>query len=207
MSSVIRETFFAIHLFHAQIFAMSENLEKIIAQMLKVNRKECCDSIIQTKYKHQTGQFNDWIAETILSHYCNYANHLAGKQKLKTVVGNAEQNMTKEEREDWKKTDTVRALCWKKFEEFRRHPNVKQRVKFDKISDRLKRFFMEQINEKDINTNENKWIVSFEEITNVYPKVKEIQFINEYRFDNNVLENLIKQIDRKEEQKEHNLAA
>eukprot|EP01084_Bolivina_argentea_P295215 508188_1 len=53
LSSWTRQAFFALHLFKEQMFLMSEHLEQIVAQCLKINRHECC--INNAKYKHQHG--------------------------------------------------------------------------------------------------------------------------------------------------------
>jgi len=53
---------------------------------------------------------------------------------------------------------------------------------------------MEQTKDRDINTNEFKWTISFTEITRIFPNVKEIHFVNRYKFDNTALKALIKQI-------------
>merc|ERR550525_2018717 len=84
-----------------------------------------------------------------------------------------------------------------KFREILECPNERQCVKFDSISPILKRFFMEYSKKKDIDTGERKWTISFEEILTVYPNVKELHFMNEYRFDDGVLQRLIEQIERK----------
>ena len=67
-----------------------------------------------------------------------------------------------------------RVLCalWMKFNDFREHPNAKQRIKFDVISEHLKRFFMEKIDDKDVETGKNQWRVSFAQITLVYPNAQ-----------------------------------
>ena len=56
---------------------------------------------------------------------------------------------------------------------------------------------MELTNERDLGTNERKWTISFREIVNVYPNLEEIHFMNHYRFDDGVLQRLIRQIQRK----------
>ena len=45
-------------------------------------------------------------------------------------------------------------------------------------------------------TFERKWTISFKEIAHVYPNVEELHFINEHRFDDGVLQRLIRQIQR-----------
>merc|ERR1712228_300513 len=80
------------------------------------------------------------------------------------------------------------------FDEFRLNPNKWQRIKFDLISVHLKRFFMTESDEKDVKTGDNRWDISFDEITTVYPNIKELHFINNYKFDNIALQRLIRHI-------------
>merc|ERR1712130_198380 len=87
------------------------------------------------------------------------------------------------------------SVLWKKFNEFRKQQIV---IKFDNISEILKTFFMEELNEKNIKTNENKWIISFDKIVFVYPNAKELIFLNEYEFDDRVSKRLRKQIEKKD---------
>merc|ERR1712157_410732 len=107
--------------------------------------------------------------------------------------------MGDEQKADFQRKKAMSPVFWEKFEYFRKFPNIRQSIKFDQMSDLLKRFFMEQIDDKDIKTKQRKWVISFDEITTVYPNVKEIHFLNEYRFSNHVLERLIKQIEKGKE--------
>ena len=107
-------------------------------------------------------------------------------------------DLTQTDQDDYKECRKLAVIWWSKFNEIREFPNERQCVKFDRISDILKRFFMEQTNERDIKTNKRKWTISFQEILNVYPNVKELHFMNEYRFDDGVLQRLTEQIQRKD---------
>merc|ERR1712228_169623 len=98
---------------------------------------------------------------------------------------------------DVNRRNKIAPIIWNKFDEARKCPNKQQRVKFDVVSRSLKRFFMEEMDEKEIITNESKWSVSFEKIANVYPNIKEIHFLNEYKFTDKVLNNLMDCIRRK----------
>ena len=75
------------------------------------------------------------------------------------------------------------AMHWLKFEEFRKCPNQRQRVRFDVICDELKPFFMD-------NDGDGVWALSFERILRVYPNLKEAHFVNEYKVNDNVLSQL-----------------
>eukprot|EP01084_Bolivina_argentea_P228140 385374_1 len=50
ISSWVKQQFFAVHLFGQHMFSMSEHLERILAQFLKVNRYECCKLEQREKY-------------------------------------------------------------------------------------------------------------------------------------------------------------
>ncbi len=60
VSSWMRQLFLAVHLFDEQIFSMSEDLERTLAQFLKVNRFECCKNETNKIYKEQQEYYNDW---------------------------------------------------------------------------------------------------------------------------------------------------
>ena len=91
----------------------------------------------------------------------------------------------------WKR---LTPIFWNKFDFFRFNLNQRQRLRFDEISPILKRFFMEQTAERDIKTGHRKWTISFREITTIFPNVKELHFVNQYKFDDVVLQALIDQI-------------
>eukprot|EP01083_Nonionella_stella_P271885 921757_1 len=85
-ASVIREEFFALHLFKEQMFSMGEHLQRILVQYLKVNRGECCDECDQTKqikYKQQQKDFDDWPMEYMMQRLC-------GMQHRSTIAKGAD---------------------------------------------------------------------------------------------------------------------
>eukprot|EP01084_Bolivina_argentea_P259485 437832_1 len=100
------------------------------------------------------------------------------------------------------KSDKVFDVLWKKFNEFRETPNVRQCVKFDQISNHLRRFFMDESDQKSIESGIPRWIPSFDEITTVYPNVKELHFLNEYILTEHVLNNLEKHFENKKKKGE-----
>eukprot|EP01084_Bolivina_argentea_P216192 367317_1 len=153
---------------------MSEHLERILAQFLKVNRKECCDKDVQNEYKKQSAGF-----ESVSIRLCKLAHPKGLKTKDETVS-----KYRRETKEDINREQRVYPIIWKKFNEFRLSP---KRIKFNTISDNLKRFFMDETEEKIVETGQQKWQISFDLITSVYQNVIEIHFINEYRFDDDVL--------------------
>lgn len=201
MVSMVREWFFLLQLFKEQMFSMDEQLELYLASALAVNRKECCEN--KKKY---AGKYDDeimipeseWNLNLDEAHF-EYANHSEdGKDLFKKRMDQELQKLTDDQRADWEECKNLAVIWWHKFEQIRKYPNERQCVKFDRISDILKRFFMEHTNERDIATNKRRWTISFEEILTVYPNVEELHFINEYRFDDGVLQRFMKQIKRKD---------
>merc|ERR1712173_214079 len=79
MSSLMREIFFALHLFKESIFSTSDHLERIVAQFLKVNRRECCDENVQQKYSYQYDE--KWDPQTMCVPLCAAAEHPEGIKK------------------------------------------------------------------------------------------------------------------------------
>eukprot|EP01084_Bolivina_argentea_P073037 132570_1 len=238
MSSIVREEFFALHLFKEQIFTMSEHLERILDRFLKTNRYECCGEFKTEEEKKELGLCdetlkeykehhdvnNDWSIDYICKKICCF-RHCGGEKAweemdtwIKTKENNiqelkkqntdeAKQKMKDLEKQiqDLEKNRKVLPVVIKKFEEFQATPNNSQRIKFDKISDHLKRFFMTLGNEEkndetqndvdyDVNTGKPKWTISFERIIEVYPKARQIIFINEYELTEKVLNSLLNQI-------------
>ena len=199
VSSLMRETFFALHLFKEQIFSMSDHLERIISGFLKVNRGECCSDSIQKQYEDHYD--SKWNPNTLCTLLCPAAGHPKGIEEWELRKANAKTKSLSdnEQKEDIERAFKLAPILWNKFNEFRQHPNGRQCVKFDVISNNLRSFFMEPTDDFDINTkNEIFWRVSFAEICTVYPNIKEIHFTNQYRLDDGVLRNLLRQIQRKE---------
>eukprot|EP01083_Nonionella_stella_P146257 459785_1 len=184
-SSIAREMFFAIHLFREQIFSMSEHLERILNQFLKVNRYELCDKdvIMMKKYKAQNK--DDWGSKSegcLPSKICSL-----GARHRKFVAVHEPEN--DQDAKDFARIKRIIQILWNKFQAFALEPNEGQRIKFDTISQRLKRFFMAKISDKD-----SEWRVSFKEIMKVFKNAKEIRFMNEYHLDQVVKDRLEKQL-------------
>merc|ERR1712228_873479 len=67
--------------------------------------------------------------------------------------------------------------------QFRELPNMKQIIKIDIVSDRLKPYFFDELENVNIKTKKKRFAVSFEKITNLFDNVREIHFINEYKLE------------------------
>ena len=96
-------------------------------------------------------------------------------------------------------------ILWWKFNELRNNPNLQQRIRFDRISPHLLRFFTDHL---DFDGNEIPRTISFVEILRVYPNAKTIMFVNRHLDGNGhnvscvnevVLENLINVVSKEKE--------
>merc|ERR1711920_1181890 len=67
----------------------------------------------------------------------------------------------------------------------------RQILKLDCISENLKPYFMNR-------NNGDAWTVSFEKISRLFPKLKQIPFMNSYRFDDETLKRLVDWLQRDE---------
>ena len=100
--------FFAVHLFREQIFSMSDHLERILKQFLKVNRMECCHSEARKKYAaavHEDpvkGPHKDWKIHkegcmgTYLCHlagHCLKSDHEICKKDINSNESNLQQSL------------------------------------------------------------------------------------------------------------------
>merc|ERR1719242_779399 len=195
LASWLREEFLVIHLFREQIFAMHPHLAQILAQYLRVCRRECCHETTTKEYQQRYDHDDDgmvpltlnWRGKELCAHAIGHRMVIQEEYEFIDDLDPDDQLAVKQ----WKR---LTPLFWNKFEYFRFNLNQRQRLKFDTISPILKRFFMEQSKERNIKTNERKWTISFREITTIFPNVKILHFVNQYKFDDVVLKALIEQI-------------
>eukprot|EP01084_Bolivina_argentea_P078734 142893_1 len=145
---------------------MSEDLERILAQFLKVNRHECCYELYdkeekqdrKEKYLKQHATHVDWNLPCMVYYICNRFHQVLSDEQIKQM--NLKKNVVEDNKEDecLCRKQKIFPVTWNKFEKFRKQPNIRQRVKFDKISNYLKRFFMEESkDEKDVKSGDAKW--------------------------------------------------
>jgi len=199
--SMLRQAFFALQLFKEQVFSMNDILAFEIGWAFAVNRRECCVN----KQKYEIPQEIPMWQDTL--HFGHFlANHKSMMESLsvgidrKTFEEQIEEQqsgMTDGQKQDMQEMDNLYKVWWHKFEQIRQTPNERQCVKFDVISNNLKRYFLEQTKELDLKSGKRRWTISFEEILTVYPNVKELHFMNYYRFDDGVLRRLITQIKKR----------
>merc|ERR1712228_117043 len=178
LASFTRAVFFVIHIFREQIFSMSENLENFLAMFIELHLMEKKKEIfkVRNEYQLQSKIHGEWLGQQV------YVD-----RKLKYVNNKDEFRQKK-----------VLKILWNKFNQFRELPNMKQIIKIDIVSDRLKPYFFDELENVNIKTKKKRFAVSFEKITNLFENVREIHFINEYKFDNVIMRKLIKQIKKKE---------
>ena len=158
VASLIKEAFFAVHLFKEQIFSMSGHVEMMLYDFLLVNRQDCCGD-------HGVDAMKDEMGSPIWIHLCHLAGHYTKKPHNKSwnestvhmekqferwaAINHFEredEKMNDEESKKWNQLRTrkifkmsfrVREILWMKFNEFRMTPNPEQRIKFDRISTKL----------------------------------------------------------------------
>eukprot|EP01084_Bolivina_argentea_P319455 554104_1 len=99
---------------------------------------------------------------------------------LKSMINGIDQREDKQQR--------IMKILYNKFNDFRKCPNRQQTIKICEISENLKPYFLDYIR-LDIHNNP-KYIISFEKIANIFENCQEIQLINLYTFDNNMLSHL-----------------
>ena len=87
--------------------------------------------------------------------------------------------------EQWKR---VMRILWNKFNEFRKNPNGAQLIKIDQISDGLKDRFLQKYEDDD---GEIEYNVNLQKIRKIFPNLQEVQYFNHYKFDDDVLEQLV----------------
>ena len=183
-------------------------LERIVKQFLKVNRRECCND--HQKARHAAESWGDWHENGILNKLCHASGgvHKDRTSEFENMWFENQTSRTTMDTAEWRMWWKILPILLGQFNRFREEPNAKQRVKFDCISGQLKRFFMKQEGDADIETGQPRWVISFDEIVSVYPNVKELHFINEYMFDDRVLRKLINRIKKgldESEYDEHHL--
>jgi len=92
----------------------------------------------------------------------------------------------------------------KKFQQFCEFPNRRQILKIDRVSEELRPYFFDKISNEDMDKdgdekvddtenggNTERWSLSFEKLSFLFPNLRQIHFWNLYRFDDMVLEQLI----------------
>merc|ERR1712126_534782 len=207
VASQIRTAFFAIHLFREQMFSMSDNLEWYLVQFLRCNIKDCCTHTFEQRNEwKKTGQNNirfsflSWLCAIIADH----GDPVTKKSEWESWK-NKDKNMYRDD--NWK---VVMGILWRKFNDFRMAPNVKQVVKIDRGGERLKEFFLR----KQLNANGGEmtdlegnplYDVDFKKILRVFPKVREIYYLNQYKFDDKALDQLVDILKRKKDDKRFKL--
>eukprot|EP01083_Nonionella_stella_P001119 3241_1 len=169
LQSKTRDIFFSIHLFKEQIFSMSPHLEYYLVNLLKCNRLDCCENIT----KSISTSFLLWLC-------CEIAHH-------PNSITSARDWICMNGTDNCYANRNIITILWTKFSLFRYE---KQVIKIDCVSDGLKPFFFDKLSEKDVFAHD-KYAVSFKKILQVFPNAKEIRFINNYRFDDDILQKLL----------------
>merc|ERR1712173_232780 len=183
---------------------MSEHLEWYLLQFLKCYKKECCiHSNRAKKILRKQGRTDDIknmtkdqrksekIKFSFLSWLC--ANVVEHDHPLTKP---SEWRKTRDESKNRFRDDNwliVMKVLWKKFEQYRKNPNLKQVIKIDRISENLKQFFLTpMLDNRGVPKlgldGKPKWRVDFEKILSIFPNCREIHYFNQYAFDKIALE-------------------
>merc|ERR1712154_372085 len=89
----------------------------------------------------------------------------------------------------------------KKFQQFCEFPNKRQIVKIDCVSDKLKPYFLDKADtefddEKETaNDDQIQWNVSWKKLSFLFLNLKQVHFLNSYRFDNVALDRLVEWVE------------
>lgn len=89
----------------------------------------------------------------------------------------------------------------KKFQQFCEFPNKRQIVKIDCVSDKLKPYFLDKADtefddEKETADDEQiQWNVSWKKLSFLFLNLKQVHFLNSYRFDNVALDRLVEWVE------------
>jgi len=184
VNSKLRLAFFAIHLFQRQIFSMGEYLEHILDAFLCLQVFNCASN--------NNNNARDLFASVLKKDRSPFYQFLSAifeckkkKQPLKVMPP----GVIKMEEKEKERKNHIFYILIKKFHDFCVSPNRRQIVKIDCISEGLKPYFLDE---------DEKWIVSFDKVLFLYPNLKQIHFLNLYKFDNAALEKLIAAVQRKD---------
>ena len=187
VDSELRFAFFSIHLFANEIFSMNHELEIYLEGYLKtylfVYKKNIDINTYHNIHKIEN-KFQKYLQEII--YWATDKNNRFNKFSV------PKGNHKGLELDDHIRKGRVHYILAKQFKEFCIEPNLKQIVKIDSVSQGLKKYFF------DFDNKNEKYIVSFIKIINLFPNIEEIHFLNWYMFDDIALEKLLLQIENKE---------
>merc|ERR1711933_527692 len=152
---------------------MSENLENFLAMFFELHlEQKKIEMKERNKDQLQSQKHGEWLRKQVFDDYKGIGDDGRRRKILK--------------------------ILWQKFNLFRLEPNLKQIIKIDRVSDKLKAYFFDDLDIVNIKTNKKRYAVSFEKIINIFENVQEIHFINEYKFDDDIMHKLVNQIKKKE---------
>merc|ERR1712130_745833 len=89
--------------------------------------------------------------------------------------------------DELKRKNGIFYILIKQFQSFCESPNRRQIMRIDTISPKLKPYFLDEDDKKEESGDDGQWIVSFDKLSFSFPNLKQIHFLNFYRFDNEIL--------------------
>ena len=207
--------FFAVHLFQRQIFSVDAHLVQYLAAFVKIHLFDVENiSTTDTQRKESkkrrpstTLENMEWISNQRPCPFYQYLLKVLNHTKRANAVPPGVIKMSDEER--IRKNDIFYILI-KKFKEFCEFPNQRQIVKIDCISEELKQYFFDKDTKAAVPTTTStdekrddeqgadavqkgdvQWNVSFKKLSFLFPNLKQVHFLNLYRFDNMALDQLV----------------
>ena len=214
IDSKLRLAFFAVHLFQRQMFSVDAHLVQYLAAFVKIHLFDVENiSTTDTQRKESkkrrpstTLENMELISNQRPCSFYQYLLKVLDPTKRANAVPPGVIKMSNEER--IRKNDIFYILI-KKFKEFCEFPNQRQIVKIDCVSEDLKQYFLDKDTKaavpSTVSTSTNgtdekrddeqgvvQWNVSFKKLSFLFPNLKQVHFLNLYRFDNMALDRLVK---------------
>ena len=186
MDSLLRLAFFAIHLFQRQMFSMDCHLVHFIAAFIEIH-------LFNVRRPKGSSNSASAVFKDVLnvgrSPFYRYLLKILKPSKRDKAEPPGVIELSDGERV---RKNRIFYILVKKFQQFCEFPNQRQILKIDCVADELKPYFMDRA---DGGTQD---MVSFEKLAFLFPNIRQIHFMNFYRFDDEALQRLIQQIRRRD---------
>jgi len=193
VATKVRLAFFAIHLFQRQIFSMDHHLEHLLDAFLCLQVFNCASN--NNNNNHNARDLFAAVLEKDRNRFYQFLSTIFERKKKKQPLKVMPPGVIKMGDKEKERSNHLFYILIKKFQHFCAFPNRRQIVKIDCISEGLRPYFLDSIGRPHID---QQWIVSFDKVLFLYPNLKQIHFLNLYKFDNAALEKLIAAVQRKD---------
>jgi len=190
VATKVRLAFFAIHLFQRQIFSMDHHLEHLLDAFLCLQVFNC-----GSNNNHNARDLFAAVLEKDRNRFYQFLSTIFERKKKKQPLKVMPPGVIKMGDKEKERKNHLFYILIKKFQHFCAFPNLRQIVKIDCISEGLRPYFLDSIGRPYID---QQWIVSFDKVLFLYPNLKQIHFLNLYKFDDEALRRLIAAIKLKD---------